>query len=352
MTSEPWRPLPFTVHREASWSRDGHNRDWRMIVPGDALTLADIDGPGIVTRFWLAYDHHEKRNWIDDRHFTVADPNYLRNSVLQIFWEDSDALSVNVPVGDFFRLGHGRSRSYSSDLFSVSTNHEAQQPGSTCWIRMPFHRRARFVLLNESEEQVRAFFHVDYQRWEAVPDDAYHFHSSWRCEMPCTATPLLPDGAEGANLSGDDNYVILNAEGEGSYIGCNLSVDNHAGGWWGEGDDMIFVDGERYPGSLHGTGTEEVFGQCWGLQDVQFPRFGTTVFNTGHTDWEGQWTMYRHRDRDPIPFRHSIRVTVEHGHNNTRADDYSSTAYWYQKGPTAAPELPPAPQRVPRRPSA
>ena len=125
MTSDPWRPLPFTVHREASWSRDGHNRDWRMIVSGDALTLADIDGPGIVTRFYLDYDHHEKRNWIDDRHFTVADPNYLENSVLQIFWEGSDALSVNVPVGDFFGLGHGRSRSYSSDLFSVSTDHEA-----------------------------------------------------------------------------------------------------------------------------------------------------------------------------------------------------------------------------------
>ena len=76
------------------------------------------------------------------------------------------------------------------------------------------------------------------------------------------------------------------------------------------------------------------------------------MFNIGHTDWEGQWPMYRHRDRDPIPFRRSIRVTVEHGHNNTRADDYSSTAYWYQKGPTAPSELPPAPQRVPRRPSA
>jgi hypothetical protein len=350
MSIEPWRPQPFSVHREASWARDGFNRDWRYIAPGEAFTLAEVAGPGVVTRFWLAFDHHTKRNWLDEKRFTVADPFYLRNTVLQIFWEGSDTPSVSVPVGDFFGVGHGQARSYTSDLFSVSVDDQAGRPGSTCWIEMPFHRAARFVLRNDSDERVRAFFHIDYQKWASLPADTYHFHASWRCQMPCVPTPLEADGSMGANLSGAGNYVILSASGEGSYIGCNLSVDNHAGGWWGEGDDMIFVDGEDFPGSLHGTGTEEVFGQCWGLQDIQFPRFGTTVFNTGHEDWEGRWTMYRHRDRDPIPFRKSIRVTVEHGHNNHRADDYSSTAYWYQKGPVGAPDLPAAADRWPRTP--
>ena len=340
--------MPFSVHRAASWARDGFNRDFRYVAAGEALTLAELAGPGIVTRFWLAYDHGEKRNWINEHRFSVADVFYLRNAVIQIFWDGSDAPSVNVPAGDFFGVGHGRSLSYASDLFSMSVDHQAQRPGSTCWIRMPFHRSARFVLRNDSAEQLRVFFHVDYQRWKSLPADLYHFHAGWRCEMPCRPTPLLPDGTMGANLSGENNYIILDAHGEGSYIGCNLSVDNHDGGWWGEGDDMIFVDGDRFPGSLHGTGTEEIFGQCWGLQDIQFPRFGTTVFNADHKDWEGQWTMYRHRDRDPIPFRKNIRVTVEHGHNNHRSDDYSSTAYWYQKGPVAAPGLPPADQRLPR----
>ena len=161
--------------------------------------------------------------------------------------------------------------------------------------------------------------------------------------MPCPPTPLEPGGKEGANLTGDRNYVVLDATGEGTYIGCHLSVDNHDGGWWGEGDDMVFVDGEPFPGSLHGTGQEEYFGQGWGMQDVQYPWFGTSLFNHGHRNWEGRWSMYRFHVADPIPIRRSIRVTLEHGHNNHRTDDYSSTAYWYQKGRARCPRFRPSP---------
>ena len=51
---------------------------------------------------------------------------------------------------------------------------------------------------------------------------------------------------------------------------------------------------------------------------------------------------------DPIAFEQSIRVTIEHGHGNTQANDYSSTAYWYQTLPNRPfPPLPPATQRLP-----
>ena len=36
---------------------------------------------------------------------------------------------------------------------------------------------------------------------------------------------------------------------------------------------------------------------------------------------------------DPVIFRTSIRVTIEHGHANRRADDLSSVAFWYQAEP-------------------
>jgi len=88
------------------------------------------------------------------------------------------------------------------------------------------------------------------------------------------ARPQRRAGPDDKNLGGAGNYVILDAEGRGHYIGCNLSVHNLYKGWWGEGDDMIFVDGEVWPPTLHGTGSEEYFGQGWGMQDVQFPYFG------------------------------------------------------------------------------
>ena len=297
---EPWRRLPFAAKRQASWSREGYNRDWRHIAAGKEQELADIPGCGFITRLWLALDtHNAARNPI----LKVSDPLFLRKTVLRIFWDDADYPSIDVPVGDFFAIGHGAMRSFSSALVDISATPGDGRGSLTSWFRMPFFSRARVVLRNEGEHVLRAFWHVDYQRWETLPQDLYHFHASWRCEMPCPPTPLEPGGKEGANLSGDDNYVILDATGAGTYIGCHLSVDNHDGGWWGEGDDMVFVDGEPFPGSLHGTGQEEYFGQGWGMQDVQYPWFGTSLFNHGHRNWEGRWSMYRFHVADPIPFR-------------------------------------------------
>src|SRR5690606_17922869 len=125
------------------------------------------------------------------------------------------------------------------------------------------------------------------------------------------------------------NYVILEAEGRGHYVGCNLSVDNLEVGtkapaiafggkwgafeWWGEGDDMIFIDGEVWPPSLHGTGTEDYFTHAWGMQNVAYPYAGVTIFehDKEHPN-RRKTTCYRFHIEDPIHFKKSIRVTIEH----------------------------------------
>ena len=53
----------------------------------------------------------------------------------------------------------------------------------------------------------------------------------------------------------------------------------------------------------------------------------------GGPNWSGKITYYWYHIQDPIMFDKSIKVTIEHGHNNHRSDDYSSTAYWYQTEP-------------------
>jgi hypothetical protein len=335
--NELYRKQPFTAHRSASWSRDGYNRDWRVLQPGESLTLAELEGPGAITHLWFTIDNDHK----------VVDSLFPRKAVLRMFWDGHEEASVDVPVGDFFGIGHGRVANYTSALFDMSINPDAERGAFNSWVTMPFAKSARVELVNESESEVRIFFYVDYQKWEDFPEDTLYFHSAWRCEMPCEAVPKV-DGKEGANLTGDDNYVILEAEGSGTYIGCNLSIDNHAGGWWGEGDDIIFIDGEPFPGSLHGTGSEDYFCHAWGMQANCYSYAGTSLFNHSHEKWEGQWTMYRYHVVDPIPFTQSIRLTIEHGHNNHRSDDYSSTAYWYQSTPTSVWSLPAVKNRLPR----
>ena len=79
----------------------------------------------------------------------------------------------------------------------------------------------------------------------------------------------------------ENNYVILETKGRGHYIGCNLSVTNFHGNWWGEGDDMIWVDGYKWPPDLHGTGSEDYLNQAWGMQDNAFLRNGSSIFEGG-----------------------------------------------------------------------
>jgi len=48
-------------------------------------------------------------------------------------------------------------------------------------------------------------------------------------------------------------------------------------------------------------------------------------------------------------FDKSIKVTIEHGHNNHRSDDWSSTAYWYQVEPHKPFDLKLVEERLPRK---
>jgi hypothetical protein len=160
----------------------------------------------------------------------------------------------------------------------------------------------------------------------------------------------------GKNTTGDDNYVILDTEGKGHYVGCVLNIDNFDASnqeytWPGEGDDMFFIDGEEWPPSLHGTGTEDYFNAAWGFPSGEYagPYHGVSLGSDVQEHF-GKWSLYRFHIEDPIRFNKSIRATIEHGHANDQGNDYSSVAYWYQLEPhKPLPELPPVIERLPRR---
>jgi hypothetical protein len=109
---------------------------------------------------------------------------------------------------------------------------------------------------------------------------------------------------------------------------------------------MIFVDGEKAP-SLHGTGSEDYFSDAWGMREDENLFYGCPLqeedFQAG-----SKATVYRFHIPDPIPFTRSILVTIEHGHANDRADNFSSVAYWYQAEPHKPfPPLAPVDKRLP-----
>lgn len=312
----------FESHRISSYDPSGGNDDRISIPPGQEITIADIKGPGAITHIW---------NTIS------AEKYYPRMVVLRIYWDGQETPSVEVPLGDFFGVGHGLERPFQSYPVAVSAEGRARN----CYWYMPFKQSARVTVLHEGFDPVRAFYYyIDYQTYDALPDDTLYFHAHYQQAVPNTEAEL-----KGANLDGKSNYVLLETEGKGKYVGSVLSVQTHQDGWFGEGDDMFFIDAEAQP-RLLGTGTEDYFGDAWGFREFAYPFYGVTV-------WEGmksgdRGTAYHWHINDPIAFDQSLKATIEHGHANDRVDDFSSVAFWYQTLP--GPQFEPLPLVMERLP--
>ena len=58
------------------------------------------------------------------------------------------------------------------------------------------------------------------------------------------------------------DWTYCDLKGKGVFVGDMLSIMSPVGAWWGEGDEKIFVDGEKFP-SWFGTGSEDYYGYAW-----------------------------------------------------------------------------------------
>ena len=333
--------------RFSSWDRTGGNNDWRRIEKGDTFVMAQMKGAGAVRHIWVTVN--------------AKDPDYLRKVVLRMYWDGEENPSVECPLGDFFGVGHGVvNHFWSLPLNMMKGPGWGKNAGMNCFFPMPFAKGARIEVENQSNAEIPNFYYyVDYEEYEELADDVGRFHAVYNMEKPVkpqfTKDSKKPGWNNEKNLDGKENYVILDAKGQGQYVGCVLSVDNRDAfhqphPWFGEGDDMIFIDGETWPPSLHGTGTEDYFCEAWGFPsgETSTPYHGVSLGNDTR-DWGGKWSVYRFHIEDPIRFRKSIRVTIEHGHANNQANDYSSVAYWYQFEPHKKyKSLPPAEKRIAR----
>lgn len=334
-------------HRHSSWDRTGGNRDGIRIGSGSTAVLADIEGPGIIKRIYIC--------------MILPDNLDFRSAILRIYWDKEENPSVEVPLGDFFCVSNCRLREINSLMVTVNKGAYGSYALNS-FFQMPFSKHAKIEIENQGNTTLGGYnralwYHIDYTKVnEPFSEDVGYFHATWNREKLTKVTEEVPEKKKnsqdwkGKNITGKDNYVILDIEGDGKVVGLALTVDNLSDIWYGEGDDMIFIDNDTWPPSLHGTGTEEIFGGG-ACPDAEYcnPYMGFHLIE--NRNYAGNNAMYRWFVNDPIRFKKRIKWTIEHGHANNFENDYSSVAYWYQKEPHSKfPSLPDLDDRMPRFP--
>jgi hypothetical protein len=330
-------PPDYVLRRVSSYDRTGGNLDFRKIDPGETLTVFGESGPGVITHVW----------------FTIASSEdaHLKTLVLRMYWDNESTPSVETPIGDFFGLGLGDYFMYQSFPLAVGS-----MRALNCFFPMPFRKMSKITVTNEGQLAVDNFyFNIEYRAYkQPLSADTLYFHAQYRQATPNVGwtnhwTSNLDSLVDKRpNLAGEGNYVWLEATGRGHFVGVTMSVQQNQDGWWGEGDDMFFIDGEKLP-SINGTGSEDYFLGAWGFGGGAFSYglFGAPV--TGKEQAGSRSSVYRFHLDSPITFTKSIRATIEHGHANHRSDNFFSVAYWYQSEPHGAfPALPPVDARIPK----
>ncbi|HYC85353.1 MAG TPA: glycoside hydrolase family 172 protein [Chryseosolibacter sp.] len=326
--------------RVSSYDTTGGNNDrFENIKTGEKRVIFDVAGAGVINHIWI----------------TIApDPAELKRDdiVLRMYWDGNTFPSVESPIGSFFGQGWNEWYNFQSQPL-IAGPQDAKALVS--YFAMPFAKGARIEIENQGERTIDAFYYyVDYYEMEKLPPDAGRFHAWYNQELTTVDGEAQENewgvfGGQKKNPDGKLNYVFADVKGKGQFVGVNYYIQCPTPIWYGEGDDMIFIDGAPVA-TLHGTGTEDYFNTSWCPKEpFQHAYFGYPRVNTSDRSFSGSWMgrthVYRFHIADPIYFDNSLKFTIEHGHNNVLVLDLRSVAYWYLSQPAAVPAIRPKTER-------
>ncbi len=254
-------------------------------------------------------------------------PQELRSLVVSMKFDGEE--TVWAPIGEFFGAGVRHRQVWDRFRTVNSTG------GMSARWTMPYQKSGEVHIRNCSKST--AIFLLEARtsprKWT---DRSMHFHATWRNQADLVTRPFS-----------DWNY--LEVQGKGLYIGDTLTVFSPVAGWYGEGDERIYVDGEKFPSHL-GTGTEDYYGYAWGMAG----KFSSAFISMperdlpGRENWMGYTTTSRVRGLDGIPFTNFLKFDIEIWDWADCTLAYSATSFWYAR-PQARSNRVPSPIEAARR---
>ncbi len=273
------------------------------LKPGASAQAAVLRGPRAVTGLFIKLSPMPGKDDLDT----------LRELCLRISWDEESSPSVWAPLGDFFGSAPGVNF-YRSLPLGVTDE------GFYCLWYMPFARSAKIELVNDGRLERKLSVRIVHSPLSKPAGELLRFHVKWHRDA------FLPQEPER-----DGDWTMLKASGgPGRFAGVTLHVWNPDGGWWGEGDEKLFVDGERFPSSF-GTGAEDYFGYAWCSSELFQNAYHNQVrCDKGPVSWSGHTGLNRWHVSDNVPFQRSFEASLEKYFSNKTGCRYAATAYWYQ----------------------
>lgn len=270
------------------------------LKPGETERVARIKGERAITAM---------RVKVENMPAAPDDFKFLRELTLKITFDKAEKPQVWSPLGDFFGSAPGFKK-YSSLPLGMTDD------GMYCLWYMPFDKRADIEVVNESDAERTVSFEITYAPLTRPIEALARFHAKWHRDA---FNPPEPERAE-------IDWNMLKTEGRGRFLGVMLHVWNPRGGWWGEGDEKFYIDGEKFPSTI-GTGSEDYFGYAWCCPELFYNAFHNQPHNDG--DNRGHVCVNRWHITDNIPFQTSFEGAIEKYYPNKKPTLYSAITYWY-----------------------
>jgi hypothetical protein len=230
----------------------------------------------------------------------------MRHLTLEIRFDGQPEPAVCCPLGDFFGTAPGENY-YKSFPLGMTKD------GYYCLWYMPFGKSAELRIVNGGRTNRAFAYAVTHAALTKPMEQLGYFHCKWHRDTVELPRDRWPD------------WMMLQTQGRGRFVGVSLHVWNPTSGWWGEGDEKFFVDGEKFP-STFGTGSEDYFGYAWshpGLFQEAFHGQSMTENNAGHQ------SLHRWEILENIPFQKSFNGTLEKYYPNKKPTLYACTVRWY-----------------------
>ncbi|MCX6927604.1 MAG: DUF2961 domain-containing protein [Verrucomicrobia bacterium] len=186
---------------------------------------------------------------------------------------------------------------------------------------MPFVREGRVLCTNATDHPCR--FAVEF--W-AQPIDAAHYPLRFHAKF---------QKYEKLRPAAGNILTFVDATGPGRIVGCVLETDSRSDQWWGEGDNLVWLDDTNTP-VAHGTGTEDYFGFAWCSPGIfNHPFRGQTRVVKSRDHWFSN--MHRYHLLDQLPYQQWSRFQFIALGLGKGEMDWTATMLWYEDASSGSP---------------